>query len=64
MNDMFWEIPRHEALSALNWALDRVQSSHRCESLWFSLAKGGGRKILIGLVNVREGVFIRYRQMM
>jgi hypothetical protein len=45
MNDMFWEIPKEEAMAAIRWAMTTVRERMRGKKAWFSIARGGVRKI-------------------
>ena len=40
MDDIFWQIERSEALTAIRWALGRARAGTRGSTLWFSIAKG------------------------
>ena len=39
MDDMFWNIPKHEVLKAIRWGCTTLR--RRQKVLWFAIAKGG-----------------------
>ena len=43
MDNMFWEIPQHEAVQSVTWAFDACRKGKN--DLWFSLARGGGKAL-------------------
>ena len=45
MNDMFWEIPKEEAMAAIRWAMTTVREKTRGKKAWFSIARGGEKDL-------------------
>ena len=43
MEDMFWEIPKHEVVEALRWAIESVKGKKKEQ--WFCLHRRGVRKL-------------------
>jgi hypothetical protein len=45
MNDMFWEIPKEEAMAAIRWAMTTLREKTRGKKAWFSIARGGEKDL-------------------
>ena len=43
MDNMFWEIPQHEAVQSVTWAFDACRKGKN--DVWFSLARGGEKAL-------------------
>ena len=59
MEDMFWEIPKHEAQAAISWAMSLVKGNKK--DLWFAIHRGRLRRLdRIGKGTSRNFVNLHY----